>query len=93
MLEGERFYCFLLKVEEMLKGGGREGDKYSISLFLPEYSFPQHFIFIRSYQLQLKIIPCHFYQIAALITYVLTRFFFFFSPYSETLSQEGVRWS
>ena len=60
----------------MLKSSGRAGDKYSISLFLPEYSFPQHIIFIRSCPLQLKIIPHRFYQIGPL-NHLCT---FFFSP-------------
>lgn len=60
----------------MLKSSGRAGDKYSISLFLPEYSFPQHIIFIRSYPLELKIIPHRFYQIGCL-NHLCT---FFFSP-------------
>lgn len=64
----------------MLKSGGRAGDKYSISLFLPEYSFPQHFIFIRCYPLQLKIIPHRFYQIGPL-NHLCS--FFFLPPFRK----------
>lgn len=38
--QGEQFYCFLLKIEEILKGGGREGGKYRIP-FCGSCSFPQ----------------------------------------------------
>ena len=69
----------------MLKSSGTAGDKYSISLFLPEYSFPQHFIFIRSYPLQLKIIPHRLYQIGPLNHLCFVSFFSL--PYSETSVQ------